>query len=66
MRKQPNANPDQETRNDDPMVQEQREQKARGRKDQAEGERVPGAADDERIPGAAPEADPVGPGKQPR
>ena len=43
--------PDQETRNDDPLVQDQREQKARGDKDQAEGERSKPASD-ERIPGA--------------
>ena len=48
-KKQPN--PDQETRNDDPLVQDQREQKARGEKDKAEGERSRGDAD-ERIPGA--------------
>lgn len=58
---QPGANPDQETRNDDPNVQEQREQRARGDKDQAEGdrsktparnERIPGPGTDERIAGA--------------
>jgi hypothetical protein len=42
--------PDQETRNDDPLVQDQQEQKARGEKDQAEGDRS--AIGDERIPGA--------------
>ncbi|HUF12359.1 MAG TPA: hypothetical protein VMN78_04600 [Longimicrobiales bacterium] len=41
--------PDQETRNDDPLVQEQREQKSSGRKDQAEGERVQPKTEDERI-----------------
>ena len=43
-------NPDQETRNDDPLVQEQQDQKASGNKDQAEGERS--RSGDERIPGA--------------
>lgn len=41
--------PDQETRNDDPLVQEQREQKARGEKDKAEGERVQPKTEDERV-----------------
>ena len=47
----PKPNPDQETRNDDPLVQDQREQRASGEKDQAEGERVPArAAESERVP----------------
>ena len=53
-------NPDQETRNDDPLVQDQQEQKSRGDKDQAEGERKQGSAADEHIPGAdEPSGDPV-------
>lgn len=52
-RTKPTANPDQETRNDDPNVQDQREQKASGAKDEAEGKRR-GAAD-ERIPGSEPD-----------
>jgi len=45
----PKDDPGQETRNDDPNVQDQREQKARGEKDQAEGERTPAPGSDERI-----------------
>lgn len=59
-------NPDQETRNDDPNVQDQREQRARGEKDQAEGERtrtggterVNPATEDERVnPEVSPRGD---------
>lgn len=46
----PKKIPVQETRNDDPNVQEQREQKARGEKDQAEGERdAQKSGSDERV-----------------
>ena len=56
--KQPRANPDQETRNDDPNVQDQREQRASGEKDQAEGDRKRTAGDDERIhPEVGPHGD---------
>jgi hypothetical protein len=53
----PKDSPDQETRNDDPNVQDQREQRAKGEKDQAEGERAkPG--NDERIhPEVGPRGD---------
>jgi hypothetical protein len=59
MPNRPTNNPDQETRNDDPNVQDQREQRAKGEKDQAEGERVPSrtSGDDERI---NPEVEPRG------
>ena len=49
-------NPDQETRNDDPQVQERQEQKSSGKKDQAEGERTKSATDDQRVnPEVAPD-----------
>ena len=56
---QPGANPDQETRNDDPNVQDQREQRARGEKDQAEGDRQQtGTSNGERIdPEVGPRGD---------
>ena len=59
MPNRPTNNPDQETRNDDPNVQDQREQRARGDKDQAEGDRTPTrTADDERVnPEVSPRGD---------
>ncbi len=54
----PKGSPDQETRNDDPLVQDQREQKASGEKDQAEGERTKPGGGDERInPEVGPRGD---------
>ena len=60
MPNRPKNNPDQETRNDDPNVQDQREQRANGDKDQAEGDRTTtrNAGDDERVnPEVAPRGD---------
>ena len=59
MPNRPTNNPDQETRNDDRNVQDQREQRARGDKDQAEGERTPAkSGDDERVnPEVSPRGD---------
>ena len=56
--RQPGANPDQETRNDDRNVQDQRDQKARGEKDHAEGERTPSEGSGERVnPEVGPRGD---------
>lgn len=49
MPNKPVPDPDQETRNDDPLVQDQRDQKARGEKDKAEGERAPSRGSGERV-----------------
>ena len=59
MPNRPTNNPDQETRNDDSNVQDQREQRASGEKDQAEGERVPSkSGGEERVnPEVAPRGD---------
>ena len=57
------TNSDQETQNEDPNVQDQREQRASGEKDQAEGERAPsrhsgGSAGEERVnPEVSPRGD---------
>ena len=55
-------NPDQETRNDDPNVQDQREQRASGEKDQAEGDRAVSRPNPERDSGERvnPEVSPRG------
>ena len=58
MPNRPTNNPDQETRNDDPNVQDQREQRAKGEKDQAEGDRAPSRGGNaERV---NPEVEPRG------
>lgn len=50
--------PDQETRNDDPLVQNQREQRATGNRDKVEGERNEQETPDERVnPEVAPRGD---------
>ena len=45
----PKDDSDQETRNDDPNVQDQREQRATGERDRAEGERIPARGGSERV-----------------
>jgi len=45
----PRESADQETRNDDPNVQDQREQRASGEKDQVEGERKRTSGPGERV-----------------
>ena len=58
MPNRPTNNPDQETRNDDPNVQDQREQRARGEKDQAEGDRSTAPGMEERVhPEVSPRGD---------
>ena len=58
MPKERPTNPDQETRNDDRLVQDQREQRASGEKDQAEGDRESTRGGDERInPEVGPRGD---------
>lgn len=49
-------NSEQETRNDDPLVQDQQEQKASGDRDQAEGERK-SPTNDERMHPDEPRGD---------
>ena len=57
--------PEQETRNDDPALQERQRQKSSGRKDQAEGERAKSEPEDERVnPEVAPDHEKGG--RQPR
>lgn len=54
----PKDRPEPETRNDDPNVQERQEKKARGERDQAEGDRVQPNTEDERInPEVGPRGD---------
>lgn len=57
MPNRPTNDSDQETRNDEPNVQDQREQRAKGEKDKAEGERTPSKGGDERV---NPEVEPRG------
>jgi hypothetical protein len=63
----PKDRPDQETRDDDPNVQERQEKKARGERDQAEGERVQPNTEDERInPEVGPRGDRIHEARGPR